>query len=115
MIERGEDFAELHGALAGFPSEPVGGANHLPYFHAAAKKHRAGNARPMVAPAILVDRGRAPELAPDHNRHVLVQPARVQVLHQGAHTLVEHRQVLAQRVEILAVMIPAAEGERDAA
>ena len=74
--------------------------------------------RPVVAAAVLVDLRRAAELAPDHHRHVLVQPALVQVFDQRGQALIEHRQVMAGVLEgravRLAVPVPAAVGQRHA-
>src|ERR1043166_8146435 len=69
----------------------------------------------MIATGVLVNRGRAAELAPNDNGNVLVQAALMQILDQRAHSLVEQREVLPQRAEIIAVMIPSAERQGHAA
>src|SRR5947207_1451151 len=63
---------------------------------------------------VLVDRRCASELAPDHDRDILVETALVQVLDQRADALVQQRQILSQSAEIVAVMVPATEGKRHA-
>ena len=115
MIKRGEDFAELHGPLGGLAAETIRRANHLAGLHAASEEQPARDARPMIASAVLVDGGRAAELAPNDHRNILVQSALVQILDQRAESLIEQRQVLAQSTEVVAVMVPAAERQGDAA
>src|SRR5687767_1508014 len=67
VVKRSKDFLEMHWAFRGFAPETVGCANGLSHPHAATGQQRARNARPMVATAILVDRGRAAKFAPnDH-------------------------------------------------
>src|SRR6185312_9929124 len=58
VVEGGEDLAEGDGALGAFAGLPVGCADDLPAAHPAARKHRARDARPVVAAAVLVDRRR---------------------------------------------------------
>ena len=115
VVERGEDFAEVEGAVIGLAAEAVRGADDLAGPHAAAGQHGAGNLRPVVAAGVVVDLRRAAELAPKDHRHVLVQAALMQVLDQRAEALVEQRTVLPERVVDAAVMIPAAEREGHAA
>src|SRR5207248_2838516 len=115
VIEGGEDVAELDWSIGGFSAQPIGGADHLAGLHAAAGEQSARDARPMVAAGVFVDGGGSAELAPDDNRNILVEAALVQVIYQRAHALVEQREVLPQRAEIVAVMVPAAESERHAA
>src|SRR4051812_15723284 len=115
MIKGGEDFAELDGAIHGFTSEAIGGADDLTRFHSAASEQGAGDPRPMVASAIFVDRRSAAELAPDDNRNIFFKTAIINVIDQGGQTLVEQWEILTERAEIIAVMIPTAERESDAA
>ena len=69
----------------------------------------------MVAAGVLVDARRAAELAPDDHRHVVEHAAHVEVLDQGAEALIELAAVVADQVEVLAVAVPAAVGQRHAA
>ncbi len=100
--------------LAARGEEGVRGADDLAMPHAAAGEQGARNTRPVIASRILVDGGGASKFAPDHDRYVLFQAAIAQVLEQSGEPLVEEWQILAQRIEIIAVMIPAAEGHGDA-
>src|ERR1051325_4238516 len=75
VVKRGEYFAEGHGPFHRFAAEPVSRADDLPGLHPAAEEHGAGDARPMIASAVLVDRRRAAELAPNDDRNVLVTAA----------------------------------------
>src|SRR5437660_11150260 len=68
----------------------------------------------MIAPAILVDGRRTTELTPHNHRNIFVQSALVQIFDQRAESLVEERQVLTQRSEVVAVMVPTTERQRDA-
>src|SRR5439155_6948850 len=63
-------------------------------------------------PAILVDGRRTTELAPNDYCNILVQSALVQIFDQRAESLIEQRQVLMQRSEVVAVMVPATERQR---
>src|ERR1043166_1641729 len=74
VIQRREDVAELARALGPFAAEPIGGADNLAGPHAAASEKAAGNPRPMIAAAILVDRWCATELAPHHHGTIFVAP-----------------------------------------
>src|SRR6185503_5099019 len=67
VIQRREDFTEVHGPFHGFAAQPIRGANDLADFHSTTEQRRAGNTRPMIPPAVLVDRRRAAELAPDNH------------------------------------------------
>ena len=69
-------------------------------------KQRTVDLRPVVAAGVLVDLRRAAELAPHDDRHVLVQPAVVQVFDQCGHALVEQRHVLPAGVERVARASP---------
>ena len=60
----------------------------------------------MIAAAVLVDRRRAAELAPDHHAKLLCPSPVGRDPAQGGQPLVEQRQILAQRAEIITVMIP---------
>ena len=102
-------------AILGGVGQPVGRADDLAGPHAAAGEQGAGDVRPVVAAGVLVDLGRAAELAPDDDRHVLVEPARVEVVDQGRQGLIELREVRAALAEVVPVEVPAAEGQRHAA
>src|SRR4051812_20866096 len=108
MIKGGEDFAELDGAINRFASEAIGGADDLTSFHSAASEQGAGDARPMVASAIFVDRRSAAEFTPDDNRNIFFETTIVDVINQGGQALVEQREILTKRAEVVAVMIPTA-------
>src|SRR5262245_41481730 len=99
VIEGDEDFAELHGAFHRFASQAIGRADDASGLHAATENQTAGDAWPVVAAGVLVDRGGASEFAPDHYGHVFFQPAPVQIIDQGADALVQQGQVLAERAE----------------
>src|SRR5436190_19267150 len=71
VVEGREDFAELHRALHRFATQAIGRANHLANLHSAAKHHRARDARPMIASAIIVDGRCAAEITPNDYGHVL--------------------------------------------
>src|SRR5882724_1408435 len=68
----------------------------------------------MVASGVFVDGRRAAKFAPNHNRNILVQTALMNVLNQRAEPQIQQRKVLAKSAEIVSMMIPAAERERDA-
>src|SRR6266536_3462679 len=115
VIERGEDVAELDRPLRCLAAQAIRGPDYLAGFHAAASEHAARDARPMVTAGVFVDGRGAPELAPDNDRNILVETALVQVLDQRADALIEQREVLPERAKIIAMMVPAAEGEGHAA
>ena len=113
MVERGEDFAEGDGAVCGLRADLVGGADDLAVAHVAASEHGAGDAGPVVAPAFGIDDGGAAKFPPDDDGDVLLHAALVQVCDEGAEGAIEEGQVFAELLEIVAVIIPAAEAERD--
>src|SRR5688500_17698273 len=92
LIKGGKDFLKIDRALSRFPAEPVGRADDLAMPHSAARQRGAGNARPMIAPRILIDCGSASELAPDDHRHVLVQSALLQILNERSYAGIELRE-----------------------
>src|SRR5262249_18582686 len=106
------DLAEVDGALLGVFAQAVGGADGLAGAHAAAGEQGAADLRPVVAAGLLVDARRAAELAPGDDRHVVEPAADLQVVEQGTQAAVELAAVVAHQVEVLAVAVPAAVGER---
>src|SRR4051812_5163447 len=54
LVERGEDLAEVHGALCGFTAKLIGLAYHLAGLEAAAGEQSIAHARPVIAAALLV-------------------------------------------------------------
>ena len=112
MVQRGKHLHEMHRSLGGFPPKPIGRTDHLPVFHSAPGKERAGDAGPMVAAAVLVDLRRSAELSPDADCHILIQAAVVQVLNQSRDALIKHRHVLAGIAVIVSVPIPKTECHR---
>src|SRR5688572_439225 len=79
VIERGPDFLEADGPADRVLAQAVGRADDLTGPHAAAGEQGARDLRPVVAAGAAVDLRRAAELAPDDDRHVLVQTALVQI------------------------------------
>ena len=69
--------------------------------------------RPVIAAGVVVDFRRAAEFAPHDDRHIFIQAPLVQIGDQGGRRTVEQRAVVANRLEILPVVVPAAEVERD--
>src|SRR6266852_9501449 len=80
MIEGGEDVAKLHRPLGHLAAQTISYADDLAGLHPATGQQGAGDARPMIATGILVDRRGAAELAPDYDGYILVQTALVQIL-----------------------------------
>ena len=113
MVERGEDVLEGDRAVLGVTGRLVGRADHLAGAHAAAGQEGEIHRRPVVAAGVLVDLGRAAELAPDDHRDVLVQAAEMQVFDQRREGHVELGNTRPAGSEVLAVRVPAAEGNRD--
>ena len=94
VVQRGVDFAERDRAGDRFAGDPVGRADHLARLHAAAGQQGEIHLRPVVAADDGADLRRAAELAPHDDRAILVEPALVQVLDQGADALVEDGEIL---------------------
>src|SRR5262249_39665786 len=82
--------------------------------HASASQEGEGDAGPVVAAGVLVDLGSAPELAPDDDGDVLVEAAGVEVLDEGGEGAVELGDALGIGAEVIAVGVPAPEGDGDA-
>src|SRR5207244_11928548 len=110
-----EDLAVVAGPPRSVAAGAVGSAEGLAGVHAAARHEAAAYRSPVVAAGLVVDARRAAELAPRHYRHVVEHAALIQVLDQGAEALVELAAVVAHEAEVLAVAVPAAEGQRHAA
>src|SRR5205085_1451595 len=79
VVEGGEDLLEVNRARGRLFTEAVGGADDLSRSHAAAGQQGAGDTRPVIASAVLVDARRPSELAPDDNGYILVQSAIIDV------------------------------------
>src|SRR5262249_15352630 len=90
------------------------GAYRLAHAQATTRDHRRHDWRPVVATGPAVDARRAAELAPHHRNHVVAQSALVQIADQICDTAVYLRQLPAQRLEVIAVRVPAANRQRDA-
>jgi hypothetical protein len=107
----------MHGPLRGMVSQAIGGPNDLSRAHAAARQKGTADVGPMIAAAILIDPRRAPEFAPDHDRHVVEQVTGFQIFDQRSQSLIERWQVIAGIVERRAVWaavpIPPAIGQAD--
>ena len=114
-IERGDHVLEVDRAIGGAFAQPVGRADDLAGLHAAAGQECAADLRPVVAAGTIVDLRRAAEFAPGDDRHIVEHAADVEIFDQGAQALIELAAVIAHQVEVLAVAVPAAEAERDAA
>ena len=114
VVDGGQDVVVVDRSAGGRAAELVGRADDLADLHAAAGEQGRVDPRPVVAAGVLVDLGRAAELAPDDHRDVPVQTAGVDVLDQGGDPLVEERQMLAELAEVAAVRVPEAVGDRDA-
>src|SRR5258705_9750353 len=97
-----------------FPKS-VCGANYFSGFHAAARQEAARDSRPVVAARILVDLGSSAKLAPYDYGDILIQPLLMNVGYQRAYSLVKHREVGFKLPEVVAVVVPSAVGEGDAA
>src|SRR6185369_12844230 len=82
VIKRGKDFAELYGPVNWLAAQAVGRANNLSGFHPAAGEQSTGSFWPVIASGVFVNRWRATEFTPHHNRNVLVQAALVQIFDQ---------------------------------
>ena len=115
MIQRGEDFAEVHTSLHDLSAEAIGRADHLACLHPTPGKERAAHLRPVVASGVLVDLGSASKFPPGHHGHILLHAALMQVLDQRAVGLIEEREMGQQLAVIIAVEVPASEVEGDAA
>src|SRR5687768_13371549 len=75
VIKRGEDRAEMDGAVGGLAAGAVSGADDLTGAHAAAGDDGLHDPWPVVAAAVDVDTRGAAELAPGDDRHVIEHPA----------------------------------------
>ncbi len=112
VVDGGQDVLVVDRPAGGRAAQLVGRADHLADLHAAAEEQGRVDPGPVVAAGVLVDLGRAAELAPDDHGDVAVEAAVVDVLDQGRDPLVEQRQVLAEPVEVVAVRVPEADRRR---
>src|SRR5579872_234540 len=83
VVDGGQHVAVVDRLVLRLRGRGVGRAEHLAGTHAAAGQQRSVDPRPVVAAGVLVDLRRAPELAPDHQRHVAVKAPGVEVLDEG--------------------------------
>src|SRR5436190_946905 len=115
VIERGKYFLKTDRPVLGAFGLTMSGADYLAGAHTAACQQGTGDGRPVIASAVRVDFGSPAKLAPDDDRHILVEAAHVQIINEGGNPLVEHGQMAPGILEIgamrLAVPIPAPVGE----
>src|SRR5262245_42284181 len=83
------------------------GADGLAHTQAAAGDHAAHHRSPVVTTGVIVDARRATKFAPDDGDDVVAHAALVEIAYQVGDAAVENGQLAAQRLEILAVRIPA--------
>src|SRR4051812_3297788 len=114
MIDGRQHILIMHRPAGGRAAELVGRADHLADPHPAAEEQGHAHPGPVVAARLLVDPGRAAELAPGHHGHVAVEAAVVEVLHQRRDPLIEQGQLRAEPLEVAPVHVPGAERDRDA-
>ena len=96
VVDGGQDVLVMDRPAGGRAAQLVGRADHLADLHPAAEEQGRVDAGPVVAAGVLVDLGRAAELAPDDHGDVAVEPADVDVLDQRRDPLIEQRQMLAE-------------------
>ena len=115
VIQRGVHLGEGYRPVAGLAAEAVGRTYDLSVIESTAGEQAARDARPMVAAGVFVDGRCAAELTPANDDDILVQSALVQIVDERSDTLVEHGEILPGAVEVSAVPVPPAEGERHTA
>lgn len=96
---------------SGCSARDVVAPNDLAHLKPAAGDEGEAGLRPVIASGIAVDLRSPTVLAPDHDSHILVQAAFVQIGHQGMNALVEQGEHLPQRTEIIRVGVPVAGGQ----
>ena len=69
----------------------------------------------MVAAGVFVNSWCTSELTPTNDDDILVQSALVQIVNERGDALVEHGEILSGAVEVSAVLVPPAKGERHTA
>src|SRR4051794_34405901 len=67
LVERREYVTELHRPFGGFTTKPIRCTNYLAGFHASTRQQSAGDAGPMIATRIFVDRRCPAKLTPNNN------------------------------------------------
>ena len=87
----------------------VGGTDDLAGLHATAGEEAEVGLGPVVTSAFGVDFRGTTKLTPANNAHILFHAPVVDVLHEGAKRLVEHRYVRAATLEFFTMPVPAAE------
>src|SRR6266496_3065801 len=111
VVERRQDVLRGIGTGDRVFAAGVGRANVLSHLQPTAREEHAARCRPVVAATEFVDAGRAPELAPYNNAHVVVQAPFVKVADERADAIVVKRQERAVRFEerwqaLPAVVVP---------
>src|SRR5208283_1621187 len=91
------------------------GADRLPHAETAAGYQGRHHRTPVIAAAVVaVDLGSPAKLAPHDGDNVVLHAAVVQVLDQVGDAAVHFRELFAERFEITAVRVPAANCQGDA-
>src|SRR6266851_1000488 len=116
VVESAEHLGGLDGPIFGMLAAAAGTADGLTHLQAAASHQSRHNRRPVVPSAVVVvDLGRAAELAPHHRDYILIHTAIVKVLNEIGDAAVHLGQLLFQSLEIAAVSVPAADRQGHAA
>ena len=106
VVRRAGVAARGHPALVGRAVDGTAG-------NPAAGQEHGHRPRPVVAPGRAVDPRRPAELPGADDDRLVQQPARVQVADQGGEGPVQRRQeAVAERPEVVAVRVPAADAQR---
>ena len=112
MVDRGHNLLEVHRTFYGVCAQVVGQADRLARSYASASYQSTAGLRPMVSSSFFVDLGRATELAPNNDGNVIEHAMFFQILDESRHALIEFGTVVAHQTEIIAVTVPATEGQR---
>ena len=67
----------------------VGFPNHLADFQTAAGHQQTGQVPIVVAPAVFIELGGATHFPSHDEKHVLIESAVMQILHEGGHRMVD--------------------------
>lgn len=114
VVDRGEDLLDVDWSVLSDFTEAVGGSDELAVLHAAASQEERRGAGPVISAGVSVDPRSSSELSGHHDDRVVESTSDFQVFNQGTQRSIEVRQFGGQRLEIIAVKVPAADGEGDA-
>ena len=111
VIQSMKDILQVYGPVLGHFAASRSRADHLTMAESATRQEEERRRRPVISTGTAVDPRRATELAGHHDGRVVQHAVGIQIFDQRGHLPGKTRQLAAHGVEVVAVSLPAADGE----